>query len=289
VAGVGTGGTVSGITEYLRPKLPNLQVVGADPEGSIYNSDNVRPYLVEGVGEDFWPDTFDRSSVDRWITVSDRDAFRTTRRVAREEGLLIGGSCGLAMHVAIEVARELPPDKTVLVILPDSGRPYLSKIFDDAWMIENGMMERTGDGPTVGELLREKGRESPELPAMVSVQTTDQVGAAVDLFQRYGISQLPVVRKRDAADDGVDLSAIVGSVHERDILERVFRDADATRMPVSAVMGAPLGVIRADASVEDVYGDLQERPAVVVADGAQPVGVLTRADLLEYLAHRSRA
>ena len=192
------------------------------------------------------------------------------------------------MHAAIEVARELPPDKTVLVILPDGGRPYLSKIFDDAWMIENGMMERTGDGPTVGELLREKGREAPALPAMVSVQTTDQVGAAVDLFQRYGISQLPVVRKRDSDDDGVDLSAIVGSVHERDILERVFRDADATRMPVSAVMGAPLGVIRADASVEDVYGDLQERPAVVVADGAQPVGVLTRADLLEYLAHRSR-
>ncbi len=288
VVGVGTGGTVSGITQYLRPKLPNLQVVGADPEGSIYNSELVRPYLVEGVGEDFWPDTFERSSVDRWMTVSDRDTFRTTRRVAREEGLLIGGSCGLAMHVAIEVARELPPDKTVLVILPDGGRPYLSKIFDDAWMIENSMMERTGDGPTVGELLREKGREAPALPAMVSVQTTDQVGAAVDLFQRYGISQLPVVRKREGEDNGVDLSAIVGSVHERDILERVFRDADATRMPVSAVMGAPLGVIRADASVEDVYGDLQERPAVVVADGAQPVGVLTRADLLEYLAHRSR-
>ena len=288
VVGVGTGGTVSGIARYLRERLPDLQVVGADPEGSIYNSEAVRPYLVEGVGEDFWPDTFDTGSVERWITVSDRDAFRITRRVAREEGLLVGGSCGLALHAAIEVARELPPDKTVLVILPDSGRPYLSKIFDDNWMIENGMMERSGDGPTVGELLRAKGREAPALPAMVSVATTDQVSAAVDLFQRYGISQLPVVRGGGTGEI-LDLTAIVGSVHERDILERVFRDADATRKPVSAVMGAPLGVVRADSSVEDVYGDLQERPAVVVADGPVPVGVLTRADLLEYLAHRSRA
>jgi cystathionine beta-synthase len=150
------------------------------------------------------------------------------------------------------------------------------------------MMERTGEGPTVGELLREKSREAPALPAIVSVTTTDQVGAAVDLFQRYGISQLPVVRRRDGEAE-LDLSAIVGSVHERDILERVFRDADATRMPVSAVMGAPLGVVRSDSHLEEVYGDLQERPAVVVADGAVPVGVLTRADLLEYLAHRSRA
>jgi cystathionine beta-synthase len=288
VCGVGTGGTVSGITRYLRERLPDLQVVGADPEGSIYNSANVRPYLVEGVGEDFWPDTFNRSSVDRWVTVSDRDAFRMTRRVAREEGLLLGGSCGLAMHAAVEVARELPPDKTVLVILPDSGRPYLSKIFDDGWLIENGMMERTGDGPTVGELLRVKDNAAPALPAMVSVETSEQVGAAVDLFQRYGISQLPVVRRHE---DGaaLELSAIVGSVHERDILERVFRDADATREPISAVMGAPLTVVRSDAALEEVYGDLQERPAVVVADGAIPVGVLTRADLLEYLAHRSRA
>ena len=186
------------------------------------------------------------------------------------------------------MARELPPDKTVLVILPDGGRPYLSKIFDDAWMIENWMMERTGDGPTVGELLREKGREAPALPAMVSVQTPTRSAPPSTCSSATASRSCPScasARARTTASTSAPSSARCTSATS---WSASFRDADATRMPVSAVMGAPLGVIRADASVEDVYGDLQERPAVVVADGAQPVGVLTRADLLEYLAHRSR-
>ena len=204
----------------------------------------MRPYLVEGVGEDFWPDTFDRSSVDRWITVSDRDAFRMTRRVAREEGLLIGGSCGLAMHAAIEVARELPPDKTVLVILPDSGRPYLSKIFDDALddrERDDGAHRRRADRRRAAA--RQGPRGAGAAGDGLASRPPTRSAPAVDLFQRYGISQLPVVAPDARGRRALDLSAIVGSVHERDILERVFRDADATREPVSAVMGAPLGVI----------------------------------------------
>jgi cystathionine beta-synthase len=281
VAGVGTGGTITGIARYLRPRLPGLEVVGADPEGSIYSSE-VRPYLVEGVGEDFWPATFDPSVVDRYVTISDRDAFRAARRIAREEGILIGGSGGLALEAALRVARELPASKTVLVILPDGGRGYLSKIFDDAWMISHGMLERSGATPTVAQVLRAKSGES-EIPAFVAVGSGQRVGEAIDLLQRYGISQMPVVRQPNG--DGLDLASVVGSIHERDLLERVFRDADALREEVVTAMAAPLGVVRCDQSVEAVYGDLQDRPAVVVADGARPIGVLTRSDLLEYLAH----
>jgi cystathionine beta-synthase len=287
VAGVGTGGTITGVARFLRGKLPRLEVVGADPEGSIYSSPDIHPYLVEGVGEDFWPTTYDPSLVDRYVTVSDRDSFWAARRMAREEGILIGGSGGLALHAAVEVARSLPPDRTVLVILPDGGRPYLSKIFDDAWMIEHGMLERTGTVPTVAQILRSKADETADTPAFVAVGTHQRVGEAIDLLQRYGISQMPVVRHTNG--DPLDLGSLVGSIHERDLLERVFRDGDALGEEVATAMGPPLGVVRSEQSVDAVYGDLQDRPAVVVADGSVPIGVLTRSDLLEYLAHARRA
>ncbi len=148
VVGVGTGGTVSGTARYLRAKKPELVVVGADPEGSIYSGGeaNVRPYLVEGVGEDFWPKVFDPASVDRWVTVSDRDSFLTARRLAQTEGILAGGSCGLALHAALQVGAELgDPDAMVVVILPDGGRSYLSKVFNDSWMRQYGFLTRVAD------------------------------------------------------------------------------------------------------------------------------------------------
>src|SRR5262249_19487805 len=194
VAGVGTGGTITGVARYLRERLPNVTVVGADPEGSIYNSPEVRPYLVEGVGEDFWPTTFDPSAVDRWITVSDRDALNTARRLARLEGILTGGSCGLALHAALQVARELDESKTVLVVMPDGGRPYLSKLYNDNWMIEHGLLAQPGPVPTVAEILQAKGVEEPGIPSFVAVGSEQRVSEAINLLQRYSISQLPVVR-----------------------------------------------------------------------------------------------
>jgi cystathionine beta-synthase len=286
VCGVGTGGTVSGVGHYLKERLPGLEIVGADPEGSIYNSPDVRPYLIEGVGEDFWPTTFDRSIVDRFITVSDRDAFLAARRLAREEGILVGGSAGMAFAAALDVARALEPSKTVLALLPDGGRPYLSKVFDDAWMIQHGFLARPGAAPTVAEILHAKVADVPDVPSLVAVSSRQRVGEAIDLLQRYGISQMPVVRDQDG--DAQDLGDIVGSVHERDLLDRIFRDGDALAAEVSTAMAPPLAVVRAADSVDAVFGDLQERPAVVVAEGARPIGVLTRSDLLEYLAHVSR-
>jgi cystathionine beta-synthase len=286
VCGVGTGGTVTGIARYLKERLPGVEVVGADPEGSIYSSDEVRPYLVEGVGEDFWPATFDRTVVDRWIAITDRDSFATARRLAREEGILTGGSCGTALHAALQVAAELPPEKTVLVILPDGGRPYLSRFYDDDWMREHGMLERPGASPTVAQVLDAKMLEEPDIPRLILVSTSQPVSDAIGLFQRYGISQMPVVRAPNG--DTTALADIVGSIQERHLLDRVIRDGrDVLETAIGEVMAGPLAIVAAHRRVEDAYRDLQAGPAVVVADGDAAAGVLTRADVLEYLAHRS--
>ena len=285
VAGVGTGGTVTGLTRYLRERLPSLEVVGADPEGSIYHSPEIRPDLTEGVGEDFWPTTFDPASVDRWITVSDRDAFLAARRRARAEGVLVGGSAGMALHAAIQVCRETDPSKNVLVILPDGGRPYLSKVFDDAWMIEHGFLERVGEVPSIAQVLRAKTTGGEEVPAFVAVGSDQRVSEAIVLLQQYGISQLPVIRRQNGGNgQALDLGDLVGAIHERDLLDHVFKDHDALTAEVSTLMAPPLSIVRSTDAVDAVYRDLQERPAVVVADGVVPVGVLTRSDLLDYLA-----
>src|SRR6516164_1783753 len=200
VCGVGTGGTVTGTVRYLRERKPDIQVIGADPEGSIYSggAENVRPYLVEGVGEDFWPETFDPSLVDRWITVSDRDAFLTTRRLALTEGILAGGSGGLALHAALQVAAEVEePDAMIVVILPDGGRSYLSKIYSDGWMRQYGFLERESK-LVVGDVLRRK-RDAGEIPPFVTVETHHRVRDAVSLLHKHRVSRLPVVSPHDPA------------------------------------------------------------------------------------------
>jgi cystathionine beta-synthase len=282
VIALGTGGTVSGISRYLKEQKPDLVVVGADPEGSIYSQPNdVHPYLVEGIGEDFYPATMDLSLIDRFITVSDRDSFVMARRMAREEGLLVGGSGGTAVFAAVETARELGPDATVVTLIPDSGRAYLSKFYDDNYMLEHGLLERgAATPPTVGEVLEYHRSSHNGLPELVVIETHHRVGDAIALMQRYSISQMPVVRR-----DPAELDDVVGSLHERGLLDRVFKDPTALEHEVAEAMQPPLHVVEAGESIDRVFADLTAgSPAVVVADGGWPVGVLTRSDLLEYLA-----
>jgi cystathionine beta-synthase len=282
VISVGTGGTISGVGRYFKEHAPDVKIVGVDPEGSIYTARSdadMHPYLVEGIGKDAWPETIDLDVVDEWIRVSDRDSFLTARRMAREEGLLVGGSSGSTVWGALEYARRLGPDARVLTILPDSGRSYLSKFLDDNWMLEHGFLERTAPTPTVRELLRAKHGETPSL---VTISAHQKVAEAIDVMERYSISQLPVVRDGDVAS----LADVIGSLQDRALLDRVFKNADALHEDVAAAMQGPLATVEADASVDDIVAALTGGTnAVVVADAGVPVGVVTRSDLLEYLAH----
>ncbi|HEY3181661.1 MAG TPA: cystathionine beta-synthase [Gaiellaceae bacterium] len=286
IISVGTGGTISGVGRWFRERKPDVKIVGVDPEGSIYTArgdEDLHPYLVEGIGKDTWPKTIDLTVVDEWIRVSDRDSFLTARRLAREEGLLVGGSSGSTVWGAIEYAKRLGPDSRVLTILADSGRSYLSKFLDDNWMLEHGFLERTAKAPTVRELLRAKHGETPSL---VTISAHEKVAAAIDVMERYSISQLPVVRNGDG--EVSSLADVIGSLQDRALLDRVFKNADALHEDVAAAMQGPLATVEADASVDEIVTALTGGTnAVVVAEDGKPVGVVTRSDLLEYLAHRS--
>jgi cystathionine beta-synthase len=279
VCGVGTGGTVTGTVRYLRERKPDLVVIGADPEGSIYSGGaaNVRPYLVEGVGEDFWPQTFDPSVVDRWITVTDRDAFLTTRRLALTEGILAGGSGGLALHAALQVAAEVEdPEAMIVVILPDGGRSYLSKIYSDSWMRQYGFLERESK-LVVGDVLRRK-QEAGEIPSLVTVETHHRVRDAVSLLHEHRVSQLPVVSPHDPA-------TVVGAISERGLLKRTAADPSRLEAEIVEVMEPPFAAVSTDdpvrEAVELLAGDQQ---ALLVMNHGRPAGIVTRADLLEALA-----
>ena len=277
MAGVGTGGTITGTGRYLKERNPDLQVIGADPFGSIYSSPEVKPYLVEGVGEDFWPETYDPSIVDRYVTVSDRDAFLTTRRLAMVEGILAGGSGGLAVHAALEVAREISdPEALVAVILPDGGRSYLSKVYNDAWMTQHGFLERPTD-QTVGDvLLRQAGggrdpaaghrRDPPEGPR-----------------RRRAPARAP--RLAAAGRQRARPASIVGSIGERGLLKHAVDDPALLDADIVDVMEAPFPAVSSGdpvrEAVELLVGD---RQALMVTEQGRATGILTRADLLEALA-----
>jgi cystathionine beta-synthase len=279
VAGVGTGGTVTGTVHYLRERKPSIVSVGADPQGSIYSGgeDGVRPYLVEGVGEDFWPGTFDPSVIDRWVMVSDRDAFLTTRRLARAEGILAGGSGGLALHAALEVAAEVDdPEALIVVIIPDGGRSYLSKIYSDGWMRQYGFLERGAD-LTVGDVLRRK-REAGEIPSLVTVEPHFRVREAVALLHEHRVSQLPVVSAHDP-------TTIVGAIGERGLLRHAAADPALLDAEIVNVMEPPFAAVSSEDPVREAVELLVgEQQALVVTDQGRATGLVTRTDLLEALA-----
>jgi cystathionine beta-synthase len=290
VASAGTGGTVTGAGRYLKAQNSDLVVVGADPEGSVLSGDTARPYLTEGVGEDFFPGTYDPAMVDRWVRVSDRDAFAMARRITREEGILAGESCGTALIAALDEARRImrargaaARDAVMVVIFPDGGRNYLSKLYNDEWMRANGLLTTTGAVVRVDELLRAR-HHGPELPDVILARTTDRVGGAIDLLQLYGISQLPVSERPD--DDAVE--GIVGSVSEKGLLDRTYRDPSVVERTIGEVMDPPLPTVDLAATVDEAFGLLSGGASAVVAvSGGRPAGVVTKLDILEFLAHRT--
>jgi cystathionine beta-synthase len=280
VAGVGTGGTITGIGRYLKEQNPDVKVIGADPAGSVYSGGTGRPYLVEGVGEDFWPTTYDPTIADRIIEVSDADSFAFTRRLAREEALLVGGSSGMAAFAAKQLAHELAAagqtDAVIVVLLPDSGRGYLTKVFNDEWLGQYGFLA-PGDSKTVGEVLRGK---SGQLPDLVHTHPGETIAEAIHILQEYGVSQMPVVR----AEPPIVAAEVAGSVSERTLLDALFAGEAKLSDQVEKHMSPPLPTIGSTSPASEAVALMSQGDAVLVHEDGKPVGVLTRQDLLAFLA-----
>jgi cystathionine beta-synthase len=271
VSGVGTGGTISGTARFLKERNRAIHVVGADPEGSIYSGDTPKSYAVEGIGMSYLPETVDMRVIDEMTRVSDRESFLMARRIAREEGLLVGGSSGTAAVAAVRLAKTLPKEAVLVVMFPDSGRGYMSKIFNDEWMIANGFLAEDKRAATVGDVLRSK----EPLPPMITVQDDDVVKNALDLLRRYEISQMPVLHG----------DAIVGSINDVAVMQSVFDRSDLLHQPVRAVMGRPFPALETSVEIDRAYKLLTlANAAILVTDGAQPIGVLTRQDIISYLS-----
>lgn len=278
VAGIGTGGTISGAGRYLKEKSGgSVKVVGVDPEGSVYSGGSGRPYLVEGVGEDFWPGAYDPAIPDEIIAVSDADSFDMTRRLAREEALLVGGSCGMAVVAAQQIAEREGPDAVVVVLLPDGGRGYLSKIFSDEWMSSYGFLRVPLDGQPrnidMGDVVRTK---TGDIPALVHTHPSETIRDAIDILREYSVSQMPVV----GAEPPIMIGEVAGSVSERYLLSAVFDGRAQLTDSVAAHMNIPLPQIGSGESAESAIKQLAEHDALMVVENGKPLGVVTRQDLL---------
>jgi cystathionine beta-synthase len=276
VAGVGTGGTISGAGKYLKEQNPNIRVIGADPEGSVYSGGTGRPYLVEGVGEDFWPTAYDPNVVDEIIASSDAESFEYTRRLAREEGLLVGGSSGLAVASGLKAARELGPDDIMVILLPDGGRGYLGKVFNDRWMRSYGFLPAEEE-KSVADLV---GTKEPELSGLVHVHPSDTVRHVIDKMRRYDISQMPVL----SAEPPVVMGEVVGSIDEKSLVDAVFSGRAAMSDALAPFIRPPLGLIGVNDTIDRARDALADADALLVTADGKPAAVVTRHDLLAFLA-----
>ncbi|MBK1990372.1 cystathionine beta-synthase [Sphaerospermopsis aphanizomenoides BCCUSP55] len=270
VAGMGTGGTISGVAKYLKEQNLHIIIVGADPEGSILSGDSPKSYKVEGIGEDFIPKTFNRQLVDEMVRVSDKESFNMARRLAREEGLLVGGSCGTAVAAALQYAARLTEPKNIVVLLPDTGRNYINKIYSDAWMQENGFWEGTKARTIkVGEILSHK----TDFPDIVAVSPRDTLSTATSLLQKLNISQLPVI----------DNHHVLGSLNEASLMKCLHDGINFSNQEVSAVMGKPLPLLDEEVDISEAYRVLLSgTTGIIITRHDIPIGLITRADLIRY-------
>ncbi|WP_309065463.1 cystathionine beta-synthase [Microbacterium sp.] len=286
VAGIGTGGTISGTGRFLREVSDDrVRIVGVDPVGSVYSGGTGRPYLVEGVGEDIWPGAYDRTVPHEIVAVDDAESFAMTRRLAREEGLLVGGSSGMAVAGALRVARDLPAEAVMVVLLPDGGRGYLGKIFNDAWMRSYGFSE-VEEGETVADVLaardrRQAQRPGARMPDLVHVHPNETVLEAISIMTEYAVSQLVVL----GAEPPVMMGEVVGAVDEKRLLDLLFRGEAKPTDPVGAHVGEALPLIGIHTPVAQARTALAGADALLVTEDGRPHTVLTRQDLLAYLAH----
>ena len=279
VASMGTGGTISGVGKYLKEKNPNLRIVGVDPEGSMYHHEFygtkgiIHPYKVEGIGEDFLPSTLNLKLVDEIVTVTDKEAFLTARELAQKEGVFAGGSAGAAVFAALKVARKLKKNQTIVVILPDTGRNYLNKIYSDEWMTENGFLEGTGEEIAVRDVLRTKPRK---IKTIISVDPEDDLSIALQLMKKYDISQLPVIK------DNVQ----VGSIREITLMQKLSVGKDPAAHTVSDFMEEPLPSIGRDDKIVAPLKLMKDRNAIVVLEEGKTIGIITTIDIVNYFLKR---
>jgi cystathionine beta-synthase len=278
VAGIGTGGTISGTGRYLKEVSGGrVQIIGADPEGSVYSGGSGRPYLVEGVGEDIWPETFDKNICDRIIAVSDADSFLMTRRLAREEALLTGGSCGMAVVAALRVAQAAGPDDVIVVLLPDGGRGYLAKIFNDEWMADYGFLTAETAESRVADVLEGK---AGQLPPFVHAHPDEPIRVVIESLREFDVSQLPVLKE----EPPVMAAEVIGSIVERDLLDALVSGRARPQDPVSEHMSAPLPMIGSGEPISAAVTALERAGAAVVLVDGKPAGMITRQDVLTFLA-----
>ena len=269
VASAGTGGTLSGVGQYLKERNPDIKIIGADIEGSILSGDTPKPWKVEGIGEDFVPKTLNAQVIDEWIRVSDAESFSTARRIAREEGLLLGGSCGTALSAAFKYAPRCTPDDVMVVLCPDTGRNYISKMYNEEWLAENGFIDRPAEKITVGDLLTTLGRAGK----VIALGVQDTLQKAIDAFHEYGFSQLPVV------EDG----HVVGAVEEITLMRALHQGLTPAEISVRDVMARPLPELDEHTLMEEAYRLLLAgHPAVTVSKEGRLTGIVTRSDLMRF-------